>query len=875
MRQKPPKWADRLLKWYCKPERLEDLQGDLIEYFERNLQTKGPWFAQISYVLEVFYFMRLYAFRKFKPQGTMYSIHLLANYWKTSIRNIARNKLFSTINIVGLGISMSVGIVMIVFLAELLSYDKFHRNGDHIYRLVNTHWDHQQGESRFASTSALAGYKLMDSHSAIRDVVLFRKYFKGIISWQEKSLAINGLYASENFFSLFSFDLLKGDPNTALKNPNSLVITESFAKKMFGEENPLGQMVSIQSQYMDQAVIAGVVADPPLHSHIQFNSLVSFSTFENKVKANDDIASMFHWNNMWMYHVYFRLADEASEGDVQKFLDEMSAEQNEGNEYVKINLGLQKLGDIIPGDIENNSIGPYVSKKLVLTLLLLTGLVLLAASFNYTNLSVARALGRAREVGVRKVLGATKAHIFTQFIFEALILTLLATCLAFCIFYFVRDQWLQMGFFSRNLATLDFQIEYLVPLVAFALIMGTLSGFLPSFLLARTRVLQVLKNKIPARFSSGPGVQIFLIVFQYVLSIAFIIGATISYKQFIYTTTYDLGFATENILTVNLWGNDADLVKKGFSEVPEIGRVSASGILLSTGEQWGEHLKYEDPHDSIIVYLNTVDEHYIDLYDIPLLAGSNFRHTTKDSEVQQVMVNEKLLERFDLGTPTEAVGKRLKVEGNQAVEIVGVIPNIQYATVESETEPFLLKYQNEDYQVIGLKINSPDLPVVIEKLEKAWDNIDPIHPFTAHFYQDRISETYKRYYEQMKMVGFLAFLSIVIAAMGMLGMAVYTTESRMKEVSIRKVLGASAQQLVVLLSSRFIWMILAASLIAVPATYFVFEQMVLRDHVHRITIGLFDLTIGTIIPLFICVIIISWQVRRIARTNPSDTLRDE
>ena len=344
---RPPRWADRLLKWYCRPELLEDLQGDLYEFFYRRVDAKGARNARWNYILDVLKFFRLYTVKQLKIPSSMNFLYLWKSYLKTSSRSIARNKLFSSINIIGLSISMTVGVLMIIMVSELLSFDRFHDQYDNIYRITNHSWDHQDGELDFASTSAVAGYELMNGHSAIDQVVLIRRHFGGVASYGEKSIAISGHWASKEFFNLFSFDLLHGNPATALAEPNSIVLTEKTAGKLFGDEDPMGKTIELGNREMSSGIVTGIVADPPLNSHIQFQALGSFDTYADYVRNNSggEKSTVDRWNSMWMYHVYFRVQDPTRLADIQTFLDQVSDKYNEDDEYFKIYLQTQAMVD--------------------------------------------------------------------------------------------------------------------------------------------------------------------------------------------------------------------------------------------------------------------------------------------------------------------------------------------------------------------------------------------------------------------------------------------------------------------------------------------------------------------------------------------------
>ena len=355
----------------------------------------------------------------------------------------------------------------------------------------------------------------------------------------------------------------------------------------------------------------------------------------------------------------------------------------------------------------------------------------------------------------------------------------------------------------------------------------------------------------------------------------FILGAIIEYKQFRYAMNFDLGYQTDNVLNIELQGNKPEIIKTQFKKLPEVENVSASLMITSVGSYWGETLKYKDPLDSISVYYNGIDEHYIPLHGHNLIAGSNFAPVSNDSATIQVIVNEKLLNRFNVGSPEESIGEIMKMDDKEA-RIVGVIKDFHYGKLNNEVKPFLFKYETEDFYQINVKFKeNTDLIAAREKINKAWKEIDTVHELEGTFYNDRIEEAYMQFAVLVKIIGALAFLAITIAVLGLLGMVLFTTETKLKEISIRKVLGASESSLIYLLGKGFFILLLVSSIIAVPATILFFTEVVLKGDVYRASISVPDTLFG---PLFVlCIGMITTGIITLfaARSNPAAVLRNE
>lgn len=866
-------WAQRLLEWYCRPELAEDLQGDLNEYFYRNCETKGVRWAKLNYVIDVFKFCRIYTIRK--PELINFLIHwfMLGSYIKTSGRSIMRNKLFSFINIVGLAISMSVGLLMIAFMGDLLSYDQFHVNRDRIYR-VCARWQHlDQNPIRLASNSIKTGWRIQENNTDVEDMVIMRGGFNGDARSGDQVVPVSGLWASESFFKVFTFPLIQGNAATALREPYSIVLTEKTAKKIFGDANALGQTLLFDTTAY---AVTGVMKDIPAFSHIRFEMLVSFSTYTLPGRhAPHDMK----WDQVWSNYVYVLLPEGSGPETLQRRLDRICKEENAALPHTKVNLWLQPLNDIVLGEDLSNQIGPTMVASVPWIVGILSFVVILSACFNYTNLSIARSLRRSREVGIRKVIGALKIHVLGQFIAEALIISLLALVIAFAMLMLLRPQFISIAPELADIVRLDLSPKIIACFFLLAVVVGMSAGFLPAFFFSRINAVQVLKQASGVKVFRNVSVRKALIVMQYVFSLAFIAATLIGYRQYRHFLTFDLGFKTENILNIELKGNKAELLAKELKELPEVTNLSRSQMVTSVGSYWGENMKYTNPLDSAIAYYNSVDEQYLPIHGHKFLAGRNFTAKAPVAEETEIIINEQIMKRFNIGgnDPAKAVGEFVTVEGKKML-IIGVLKDFHYGKVDSEIPPVFFRYytaKNNRNGFINARISSTDLPATMDKIEKAWKKIDPVHPLQAVFYDDQIEKAYSEFSAMVKVIGFLSFLAISIASMGLLGMVVFTTETRLREVSIRKVLGATEGHLIYLLSRGFLLLLVVSSLIALPATYYLFDHVFLSDIVHRAPIGITELLLSIAVVMGVALLMIGSQTLRVARSNPAEVLKNE
>ncbi len=862
----PPRWMDKIIELYCRADMMEDLQGDLHEYYARNLK-KGRAKANLIFLIDVFKFCRLYTIRKPKIRRKMTFFNLIGNYFKTSARSLARNKLFSTINIFGLAISMSIGILMITYISELLSFDTFHTKKGRIHRVISHYEDISGFNGNFASASIFVGEKLREEYTGFEKVLIMRSRFSEDLSKDENTIAVRGLYSSEEFFDVFSFNLLSGNPATALKEPYSLVLTQKTASKLFKEEQALGRVVVAgENKY----TVTGVMEDIPTNSHIQFEAMASLSTLEGKLGLS--------WRSMWMNYVYVLLEEGQKPSMVNGYLDEIAEVENAKTDRYSVTNEIENISEIVPGKELSNPIGPMLTWKGISQLVLLTLFVLVSACFNFTNLSIARSLRRAKEVGVRKVVGAGRGQIFTQFVFEAIIVSLLSLIISYGLFILIKPFFMELIVDSDDGITMDFQWMHILYFVGFAILVGFIAGVLPSVFLSKMKAISVFRDASSLKLTKGINLRKILIVLQFTTSIFLIIGSTIAYRQYKFALNFDMGFTTENVLNVSLIGNDSKLLMTEMEKLSEISAISRSGMIPNTGQVWVEDFKYKDPLDSAEIFVNYVDKNYFGTHEFTFIAGGSFPYDLEEGDSKFVVIDELLLKRFNFENPQSAIGEILTMNKkvDEKLEIVGVVEKFQYTNIQNTSEPVaLIQGTADDYRHLNLVVKTDDAIGLMDKLESVWTEVDTVHPFEARFYDELIQEAYDDQAVLFKIFGFLAFLAISIASMGLLGMAVFTTETRQKEISVRKVLGATEGNLMYILSKGFIIMLIISAIIAMPLSYLFFTEMVMADFVNRITIGPIELLSGVFIVFAIGILTISWQTRKAAKTNPAEMLRSE
>jgi len=463
--------------------------------------------------------------------------------------------------------------------------------------------------------------------------------------------------------------------------------------------------------------------DIPRNSHFNFEILASATTLpilENK-GVIDELTT--NWMNFWEGYVYIQLKHGADPEAIKEELIRIGKQRTEANNNYIIKYELQGLRDITPGIDLSNQIGPTIEIDMLILLSLLAAVVIFSACFNYTNLSIARALKRAREVGIRKVVGSNKSQIFWQFITEAIIISLLALLLGMLLF-----TWIRSGFYQilpvdiTEILSLNITPKILIYFILFAIITGFLAGFLPSLILTKVQPAQILKSGGRIKLMKGVNLRKALIVIQFTISLVLIIIVTVSNKQYKYVTNFNFGFNSENILNVKLQGNDYMVFANEFSKVPEVSRISFSSHVLGTGTQMGTFVKYKDLSDSTVVSYMFANDNYLVNHEIPFLAGKNFPENMPESENEEVMiiVNHQFLELYGVKNPVDILEEEFKTHHGATLRVIGVVKDFHFVKLSQTLKPFFIMNNPNRFTVANLKVSSSDIFQLMGKLDKSW-----------------------------------------------------------------------------------------------------------------------------------------------------------
>ncbi len=865
--KQPPKYFRHLIHWLCRSEHAEELLGDLDERYEMNAEEQGSRYAARRYRKEVLLLLRPSAIRLPGFLGRVNRNLMIASHTRTTWRHLKRNPLFSLINIVGLSISMAVGILAITFVEEMYSYDAFHENGDQIYRVTNDKIYENADRGAYATTSLLLGEKLKADYGYEDLTLLMNSYIGQLrpVDSDKTPLDVQGIHADEMFLQIFSFPLIAGNPQTALADPYSIVISEELAVKLFGSSDVVGRTIERKE---DRYQVTGVLENVPSNSHLKFEAIISLET----LRLGKNAKHLFEdWGTMWSSYVYVRLRDTQSVEQLQTQLNQMAKLQNEQLFRESIHPSLENLAEIAPNTGKYNQQSTLVPQSMISMIIVLAIVVLVSACFNYANLSIARSLKRAREVGIRKVAGAGSIQITYQFLFEAIAMALIALVVAFFIFMSIRSEFLELNFFISRTTTLAVKPVLYAYFLGFAVLIGLLAGLVPAAMVSRYGIINSIKGLTIVRGNGN--LRRLMIGVQFIFSMGLTILVVQAYRQYDFALSFDLGYRTDNILQVQVKDNDPDLLKEAFLSVPEVKSVALCSVLPSLGSLNSDNARVVGRADSSICYSNRVDRDYLMTMEHAFLAGGNFSGTVSGD---QLIVNEQFVTEFELGTPQEALGTRVEYY-NATRTIVGVVEDFHYGTIYNELRPFAFfeTGESEPWWNMAIKIETSDLKATLGKLDAAWSSVDNAREFEATFYEEKIRLTYKSLESMLKLFGALAAIAVVVGLLGLLGMAVYTTESRKKELTIRKILGAEVIQILALLSRSFVLIFAIALVASVGLSYYLVDTMILKDAEYAIDVELGGLLASALPVAVVAFVVLILQGIATLQSNLVTNLRDD
>ena len=871
----PPRWPRRFFEWYCNEEVAEDLTGDMDELFYQNVGRMSVFKAKWKYIFQTLTLIFSYAIRNRKKKyraeydTSYHSLAMYRSYSKIAVRSLAKQKTFSIINIICLSVGMSVGLLALAVFVDVMEVDNFQVHADRIYR-ITTLVDDKSEKITYASSPAPLTERLLEDATGIKEIVQFEDNFSPeVVVGANVSVPLQGYYASSGFFRMFSFSLIEGNPERALEKPFSIVITETAAKKLFRDPNPIGKILEVKD--LGDFEITGVMKDSP-RSHLYFEVLASYSTLSELQRQGKISPSLQDWGPVTSHYNYIMLEDNKQASDLDPLFERVAKTQFGKDNSIQVAFGLQKFSDIPMSDY-NKEIGMSWGAMSLVVFFSLALLVLLPACFNYTNIAVARALKRAKEIGLRKVSGGQSRHIFLQMVIETIILSIVSLTGAILIFLLAREHFLDMVVDGHRAFDLEITPLTFVVFFLFSVLTGFLAGVFPAIYFSKLNPIETLRNATQSGKISKVSIRKGLIVAQFALSMVFILGVAIVFKQYRHAINYDFGFQKENILDVQLKGADQTALRTALGNLPEVTSVSMSSSIPGN---WGGSSIWVTPpekqKDSLEVYQMFIDKNYLQNLELKLIEGENFPEQASEREAF-IIVNETFLKKSGFKSPMEALDQSFLVEGKE-LRIIGVVKDFNYMPLQEEINSFFFRYDPTQFMFANIKLRSTNIQETLAKIEASWNKITELK-FEARFLDDELEASLVSFRSMIKIFGSLGLLAIIISCLGLLAVVISAAETRTREMGIRKIFGASVPNLAFVLSKGFLKLIVISVMIATPFTYFLFDKVFLRIFYYRTNIGFIEIFLSILLLFVVVAIIIGSQTLKVARINPVETLKYE
>jgi len=801
---------------------------------------------------------------------------MIKNYFKIAFRNLIKHKAFSFINIIGVAIGLACFLLLTLYVKDEISYDRHHVNADRIYRLSRTFLSKDGTESlRLSHAAPPFGSLIRQDFPEIEQVVRLLET-DAMVRYKEHVFNEENMYAAEeNIFKVFTIDVVQGNPANALVNPFSIMFSKPMAEKYFGNENPLGKTIRLDNA-LDYTV-TGVYEQFPSQASFHPNFLISFSTL-----ADDRVYGAENLRNNWGNNSFSTFLLLPKNYDPEKLVKAFPAFQNKHIDPKASTwsvLSLMKLTDIHlyshqDSEMEANGDIQYVYLFSAIALF-----ILLIACINYMNLATARSAKRAKEVGMRKVVGAVRSQLINQFLSESILLVCISLLLAMVIVTICLPY---LNDFTQKQLSVNALLSpsFIAIVVSITLFTGIVAGSYPAFFLTSFQPTSVLKGKIASALKNGRLRQT-LVVAQFAIAVVLMISTAVVYSQMKYIQDYKLGYSKDQVILLSPPSDSTtnyEVISQELKEnsaILEVGRSSRipSGRLLDSWEAYVMKGDSMAPSDISIKSLS-VDEDFIPTYKIEMAAGRNFSKTFGTDKTEGFILNETATRLLGWKNPKDAVGNRFGY-GNVRGQIVGVTKDYHFESLHQKVAPVVMFMQEgNNRRWLSLQIAGGDLKSAIAHVKKVWESRFPDKPFTYEFLDERFGRLYAREQTQQLLFGIFAGIAIFISCLGLLGLSMFMAELRVKEIGVRKVLGASVPSLVVLLSNDFLKLVCIAILIASPVAWYGMHNW-LESFAYHTNISVWIFIGSGILSAGIALITISFQSIKAALRNPVKALKSE
>jgi putative ABC transport system permease protein len=888
----PPSILLRFFRWFCHPDLAIYIEGDLIELFEERVDSRGGRKAKWLFAFDVVRLIRPDIIRPVSGFQRLNQYGMFQNHVKSAWRNLLKRKRFSALNIAGLSIGMASCLLILQFIRFEMSYDQFHPNIENLYRLTLEMNDNGSSGANIMSTNhPAAGPNIVADYPQVEDFTRLvtttnlggASTFTYVTSDQQiKAFQEEKVFLTDtSFFKMFNFPLVKGNPETALQDPKSIIISESLARKYFGDEEPLGKMMVWNS--ISNRKVTGVLRNLPENSHLKIDVLMPLTTLLVYVP---NINSAWKWPE---FHTYVKLAPQADveglahqmDDFVNKYLGDINKEHG-----LEQRMHLQPVADIHLHSNHKKELEENGSYQVITFLSLIVLMILLIAWINYVNLSTSRSIERANEVGIRKVVGANKGNLISQFFIESAMINLMAISMALVLVDVATPGFnsLMGKQFFQGITSINFWTQSSNWMILAATLIGgsLLAGLYPALVLSSFKPIKIFNGY---RSREKLDFRSVLVIFQFCVTFMLIVGTLIVFNQLNFMQNKSLGFNLDQVVVVKSPRNQdstyhikTKLLKEQLLRKKDIHQFSISSDTpghLARITSWVKRSE-QSKEDIVMVDFYSTDEQYLPTYGIELVAGRNF---SKDliSDQDAVLLNEKAVELLGYQSSEDALGKMMSLM-KRDVEIIGVTRNINGQSLEYEQQPMVFPNIGKEgalfYNYYNLKISAENIHETLSSTEDVFKEIFPKIGFEYFFIDDHFNQQYKADQQFGKIFGVFTSLAIFVACLGLFGLVSYVSSTRTKEIGIRKVMGASTMQILTLLSKQFVKLLIIAAILAVPISWWGGDTW-LDNYAYRIEID-WTLFVGaTLIVFSIALFTVLWQSISTANANPVDSLRDE
>ena len=803
---------------------------------------------------------------------------MLKNYIATALRNFLKNKTHTLINISGLAVGITCCVLILTYVQQQLQFDTFHTNSDRIYRLGS---DLEVSGNVIASghSPGPTGPALEHDYPGIEHTVRFLKPWSGdpVIKRDDKVFSENGiLYADPSLFKVFSFDVLNGNPREALQAPGKVVLTEAMAEKYFGRQNALGQTLTMDGT--TELIVSAVIKDVPDNSHIKFDFLVSMATMQAAFPPLFDM-----WNST-LFNTYIMLKDNTDPLKVDSQLPQFTERYIKQSQN-RMSFALEPLADIYLFSDRSSNIGPAGDIMYVYIFTAVALFILLIACINFMNLSTARSSKRAVEIGVRKVLGADRRRIILQFLVESVITSFFALLLAIVLIIFLAPVFSNIASTEIHINFIDNQLLFL-QILAITLFIGLAAGSYPALVMSRFGTATIFREHKSSIASGHSWLRKTLVVLQFTISVTLIVCTLVVYTQLDFILGKDLGFSKEQLITIPVGSGFDQSRYQAFRQTlladKNIQNVSASLNLPGMGTFGFDYRIEGRPADEVSNFSSyLVDAHFLDTYQIELLAGRAFSKEFSTDASQAVIINEAALKHF--GWQGDALNKQidwLQPSGQgyttlRQGKVIGVVKDFHASNLHLPIGPVILQqWESGQFNVISVKLSSEEAHETMDFIQDTWASFTNDGLFNPAFLHEQFASAYQSEAQFGTIFSWFAGLAIIIACLGLYGLASFMAEQRTKEIGIRKVHGAAVAHIIHLLSKEFVRLVVVANLIAWPLAWFSMESW-LQDFAYRIDLSWWLFALSGSLALLIALLSVSYQALKAATANPIESLRYE